>query len=409
MTEIHELDLTGWSYGGEALGRSEDGRVVFVAFAAAGERVRVELTEQHRRWARGRLLEVLEPTEERIEARCPHFAHCGGCHYQHMPYSRQLEIKADILAEQLERIGGFDDPPVEPTIPSPEPWNYRNRLRFHLTETGELGFHTWSDQRVFPLEVCHLAEETVARLWPQLQLEAAESLRAVEVRADTHGTPMVILHGIGEADLTVDLDLPGSVIWLSESGPTVLAGDPYGWMVVQGMRFRVSPGAFFQTNTPLLERLVEEVIAAADPRSPQVAYDLYAGVGLFSAFLADGGAAVIAVEESPLAGADLEVNLEPFQGVEFYEAPVEQALPAIPRDPDLVVVDPPRAGLGRDVVFGILDRQPRRLVYLSCDPATMARDAQQLAQGGFLLQRAVPIDLFPQTYHIESLTVWEHE
>lgn len=407
MTEIVELEMTGWAYGGEALGRAEDGRVIFAAFAAPGERVRVELTESRERWARGRLLEVFEPSEDRIDARCPHFALCGGCHYQHLPYEDQLAIKSAILGDQLRRIGGFEEAPVEPTLPSPSPWNYRDRLRFHLTAEGKLGFYTWVDHRVFPLEVCHLPREDVARRWPQLELEAMGNLEEVEVRADTRGTPMIILHGTGEPELAVDLDLPGSVVWLSENGATVLAGDPYGWMDVGDKSFRLSPGSFFQTNTELVEGMVEEVLTGAAASPDDVVFDLYAGVGLFTAFLADRAAKVTAVEESPWAAADFEVNLSRADGVELYEASVEEALPAIPHTADVIVVDPPRAGLGRSVVDEILSRKPRRLVYLSCDPATMARDGQRLAKGGFQLQRALPIDLFPQTYHIESLTIWE--
>lgn len=401
-----ELTMTGWAYGGEALGRADDGRVVFVAFALPGERVRVALTEQHSRWARARLLDVIEPSPDRIEARCQHFGQCGGCHYQHMPYPLQLEAKAAVLAEQLDRIGGFSSAPVADTIGSPEPWNYRNRLRFHLTESGRLGFFEWGRHQVFPLQVCHLPLPAIDQLWPQLELEALGGLQEVELRSDGQGEPTLILHGRGQPELTLNLDLPASVIWLSEEGVTVLAGDPYGWMEVRGETFRLSPGAFFQTNSSILDRLVEEVLQAADPQPDMSILELYAGVGMFSRFFAAAGARVTAVEQGPLACADFEVNLASFEGVELYEASVEEALPAISGDQDIIFVDPPRGGLGAGVVDEIIRREPRRLVYLSCDPATMARDGKRLAADGFQLAAAIPLDLFPQTYHIESLTTW---
>lgn len=404
--ETLELTMTGLAYGGEALGRAEDGRVIFVAFALPGERVQVELTEGHSRWARARLLEVIEPSPDRIAARCQHFGRCGGCHYQHMPYSRQLQAKAAILADQLDRIGGFGSPPVTDTIASPEPWNYRNRLRFHLTADGDLGFYEWDRHQVFPLEVCHLPLPAIDQLWPQLDLEAIDELEQVELRSDSDGELTLILHGLGEPELALSLDLPASVVWLSEERPTVLAGDPFGTMEVKGQAFRLSPGAFFQTNVGLLDRLVEEVLMAADLQAGQAVLELYAGVGLFSRFFAGAGAQVTAVEQDPLACADFEANLAPFDGVELYQASAEQALPAIPAAHDVVFVDPPRAGLSKEVTEGIIRRAPQRVVYLSCDPATMARDGKQLAAGGFQLDRAIAIDLFPQTYHIESLTIW---
>lgn len=401
-----ELKLTGLAYGGEAFGRDEDGRMVFVAFGLPGERVRVQLSETHARWARGRLLQVLEPAAERIEPRCQHFGHCGGCHYQHMPYERQLEAKRAILADQLERIGGFSEPPVQPTVASPEPWNYRSRLRFHRDRAGELCFISWHDKDPFPVEVCHLPQPEVDELWPRLELDPELPIDDVELRADSFGERMIVLHSQEPPQVEMNLDLPASVIWLGPEGGQVLAGDPQLTMQVRGREFRLSPASFFQVNHSLTEKLVEMVLEAAAPQPGDVIYDLFAGVGLFSAFLAQAGARLIAVEESPWACADFEANLADLDDVALYEAPVEQALPSISEPPQTVVLDPPRAGLSQASLSQLLTRQPQRIVYVSCDPATMARDGKRLAQGGYHLERAVPIDLFPQTYHIESLTLW---
>lgn len=408
-----ELTLTGLSYGGEALGRDSGGRVVFVPFALPGERVQVQLLEQRRRWARARLMQVLQPSPVRELPRCRHFAACGGCHYQHMPYADQLLAKQSILREQLQRLGKVVDPPVEPCIPAASPWNARNQLQFHLDPAGRLGFigHPQAeggDRQVIPIQECHLPEPALSELWPKLELEAIPGLERVGLRAGREGEAMLILHGEGPPQVDLDLDLPLSVVWLWPGGMEVLAGSPHLTFEVLGREFRVSAPSFFQVQTALAGELVRLVLEGLAVAPGELAYDLYAGVGLFSAFLAAAGARLAAVEESPWACDDFVHNLEAFEGVELYEATVEEALAGLPGAPLAVVVDPPRAGLAPAVIDGLIGLAPPRLVYVSCDPATLARDAARLQAGGFRLERAVPIDLFPQTFHIEAVTHWRH-
>jgi 23S rRNA (uracil1939-C5)-methyltransferase len=406
-----ELTLTALAYGGEALGRDTEGRVVFVPFALPGERVQVQLLEQRRRWARARLLQVLDPSPERTVARCRHYTACGGCHYQHMPYADQLQAKQSILREQLQRLGKVVDPPVEPCLPAASPWNARNQLQFHLDPAGRLGFigHAQTeggDPQVLPIQECHLPEPALSDLWPKLELEAIPGLERVGLRAGREGEAMLILHGEGPPQVELDLDLPLSVVWLWPGGLEVLAGSPHLTFEVLGREFRVSAPSFFQVQTVLAGELVRLVMEGLAVAPGELAYDLYAGVGLFSAFLAAAGARLAAVEESPWACEDFQHNLEAFDGVELYEATVEEALAGVPGSPQAVVVDPPRAGLAPAVIDRLIELAPSRLVYVSCDPATLARDAARLQAGGFRLERVVPIDLFPQTFHIEAVTHW---
>ena len=406
-----ELTLTGLAYGGEALGRDSGGRVVFVPFALPGERVQVQLLEQRRRWARARLLQVLQPSPERTVPRCRHYAVCGGCHYQHMPYADQLRAKQSILREQLQRLGKVVDPPVEPCLPAASAWNARNQLQFHLDPAGRLGFigHAQAeggDLQVLPIQECHLPEPALSDLWPQLELEAIPGLERVGLRAGREGEAMLILHGEGPPQVELDLDLPLSVVWLWPGGLEVLAGSPHLTYEVLGREVRVSAPSFFQVQTVLAGELVRLVMEGLAVAPGELAYDLYAGVGLFSAFLAAAGARLAAVEESPWACEDFQHNLEAFDGVELYEATVEEALAGVPGSPQAVVVDPPRAGLAPAVIDRLIELAPSRLVYVSCDPATLARDAARLQAGGFRLERVVPIDLFPQTFHIEAVTHW---
>jgi 23S rRNA (uracil1939-C5)-methyltransferase len=401
-----DINLTGLAYGGDAFGRDDDGRMVFVPFALPGERVRVETTETHKRWARGRLVEVLEASPERFTPRCPHFAECGGCHYQHMTYPAQLRAKSEILDSQFQRIGGFSQPLVEETVPSPSAWNYRNQVQFSIAPEGQLGFMAAGSERVIPINECHLPLPDVGEIWPRLDIDVASGVQRVTFRVGVEGERMIILHGAGAPEFEMDTDLSASVIWMVEGGQIVLAGEGQIIMQVLDRTFRVSARSFFQVNSELIGELVQRVLESLNVQPGETIFDLYAGVGLFSAFLAEAGAHIIAVEESPQACSDFEFNLEEFDGVELYEAPVETALAAISVKPDAVLVDPPRAGLSLEVLEHLLRHQPPRLVYLSCDAATLARDGQRLRKAGYRLERATPIDMFPQTFHIETLTTW---
>jgi 23S rRNA (uracil1939-C5)-methyltransferase len=402
-----ELLLTGLAYGGEALGRDSSGRMIFVPFALPGERALVEVVETHKRWARARLLEVLERSPDRIDPRCAHFTLCGGCHYQHMPYAAQLRAKRDIVKDQMARIGGFEDPPVADTVPSPSPWQYRNHMRFSLTSQGKLGFVTAASDRVFAVEECHLPEPPLADLWPRIELESIPGLTHIGVRAGAKDEQLIILHGEGNPEVEVHIELPASVVWLGPGGAAVLGGEGFLEIEVLERTFRVSAGSFFQVNTELTGELVRRALEVLEVQAGEVVFDLYAGVGLFSAALAERGVKVVAAEESPWACADFEVNLDEFDDVALYEAPVEQALPAIKQKPAAVLVDPPRGGLSRETLDLLLEAGPARLVYVSCDPATLARDGKRLAAAGYRLKSLAPIDLFPQTFHIESISRWQ--
>jgi len=404
--ETLELTLTGMAYGGDAFGREPSGRMLFVPFALPGERVRVRVQEAHDRWARATLLEVLAPSPDRVPPRCRHFAVCGGCHYQHLSYAAQLRLKAEIVRSQLERLGGFESPPVEPTVPSPSPWNTRNHLQFSLSREGRLGFQAAGSHRVVAIEECHLPDPSLADLWPRLDLAPIPGLLRVVLRSGADGETMIALEAETEPEVELALDLPASVVWVEPGGASVLAGVDRLMQDVLGRRFVVRAASFFQVNSSLTGDLVRRVLEALLPQSGETIFDLYAGVGLFSAFVAAAGARVVAVEESPEACADFEANLAEFDSVDLYESPVEVALPAIPARPDAVIVDPPRAGLEREALEALIACSPRRLVYVSCDPATLARDGKRLAQAGYHLERVTPIDLFPQTYHIETLSLW---
>jgi 23S rRNA (uracil1939-C5)-methyltransferase len=403
----YEVTMTALIYGGEALGRLPDGKAVFVPYLLPGERARVQIVEEKRGYARAELLDLLEASPDRINPLCAHFFICGGCHYQHMPYERQLEAKAAILKDQLERIGRLDDPPVQPAVPSPEPYYYRNHVQFHLTPEGQLGYHHARSGQVFAISECHLPEPPLNALWPQLDIEPISGLDCVRLRLGDEGDILLALESEEPAlpEFSVE-DLPISVVHLSPAGAQVLAGSDTIFITVLGRTFRISAESFFQVNTPMATAMVEHVLDRLELDRLMTLLDVYAGVGLFSAFLAEEVGELVAIESSPAASEDFAANLAEFDNVSLYEAPAEEVLPVLAAQPQVILVDPPRAGLDRQALDAIVDMSPPTLVYVSCDPATLARDARRLAAGGYRLDQITPFDLFPQTYHIESISFW---
>jgi 23S rRNA (uracil1939-C5)-methyltransferase len=409
--EIHEIEVQALVYGGDAMGRLADGRALFVTGALPGERVRVRLTEQKRGFARGELMQVLVPSLERIPPPPPQ-AGCPGCHYAHMAYPTQLRYKTEILRDQLQRIAGIADPPVADMIASPKEWRYRNAVQFHLTASGRLGFQVPGSHRVVEAEDCLLCEPAIQEILPMLDFEAVPGLARIQVRAGAGDSIMLVLESddINPPDLTIDLaDI--SVLFQGPEGlpPIVMAGDDYLVMEALEQPFRVSAGSFFQVNTAQAENMVRYLLERL-PLTPETqVLEVYAGVGLFSAFLAPRVARLVAVESSPPAVEDFAVNLDAFDNVDLYEGAAEDVLPGLTftegQTPNLVLVDPPRAGLALPALDALARLGAPLLAYISCDPATLARDIKRLMNSGYRLESAQPFDMFPQTYHVESVVL----
>jgi 23S rRNA (uracil1939-C5)-methyltransferase len=401
-----DIELSQHTYGGECLGRLPDGRAVFVSFTLPGERVRARLVEDRKGFARAELIEVQRPSRERVKPRCPHFATCGGCHYQHMDYPAQLRAKETVLRDQLVRIAGIAEPVLRPAVPSPSPWNYRNTVQFHLSPAGKLGFQAAGGAQVVEIRECHLPDPALNDLWPLLNFEPG-TLDRVAIRLGADGEALMMLEAEQAPELSIE-ELPLSAVLFSEDEMMVLAGDDFTVQEVKGRPFRVSAGSFFQVNTPMAGLMVEQVLRLLDPGADDVVLDLYCGVGLFSAFFAPHVREVIGVELSLPACADFAVNLDEFDNISLYEGAVEQVLPELKLSPTLAVVDPPRAGLEKPALDALVVLRPRKIAYVSCDPATLARDAKRLLEAGYILEESTPFDLFPQTYHIESISLFSH-
>ncbi len=406
-------------YGGDALGRLPDpltgtgGRAVFVPFGLPGETVSVRTIAEKRGHVRAELVEVLEPSPERISPRCKHFGICGGCHYQHLPYQAQLQAKTEILRDQLTRIGKIENPPVKPAIPAQCEWNYRNHIQFHLTHEGKLGYVTRSTDGLSPSESilavteCHLPEASLNDLWPRLEFDPDLGLERISLRLGAGDETMLVLESGTPEPPELELEADLSVVHLTEGDMVVMAGNKDLVVSVNDRSFRVSAASFFQVNAGMAGEMVEHLLDNLPVTQDATLLDVYCGVGLFSAFFAPRVGRLIGIESSPAACEDFTANLAEFKNVELYEAPAEAVLPALDVTPEAVIVDPPRAGLEKRVVEALLAQGAERIAYVSCDPSTLGRDAARLIAGGYRLIKVTPFDLFPQTYHIESISIFE--
>jgi 23S rRNA (uracil1939-C5)-methyltransferase len=418
------VQLDKLTYGGDAMGRLPDGRAVFVPFGLPGERVRVQLTEEKKNFARGKLVEVIEVSPDRVTPKCIHFfsllpilgeepgmrVACGGCHYQNLSYENQLIAKPEMLRDQLTRIGKIENPPVQPMVASPSEWNYRNHVQFHLTEDGKIGFVNATGNAVIPISECHLPEPSINSFWPQLEFDPNMDIARISLRAGADGDLMLIIDSDSPETPELEIEADISVVHLFEEHPVVIAGGDHLFIRVLGRDFRVSAGSFFQVNTPMAEKMVEHLLAALPVSNSDTLLDLYCGVGLFSAFFASRAGRVIGVESSASACEDFVVNLDEFENVELYEGAADDILPGLETQIGnlrYTIVDPPRAGLDPRVMDALQALGPRVIAYVSCDPSTLARDAKRLILGGYRLVRVTPFDLFPQTYHIESISIFE--
>ncbi len=377
------LSLTGMAFEGGAIGR-HDGQVVFVTYGIPGEEAVVEIERRSKDYLMGRVVEVLSPSPHRVEAPCPYYGSCGGCQWQHIDYPFQVELKGRIVGEQLRRIGKFEEPPVAATVTAEERWHYRNHARFSTDRQGQLGFVSLLRRRFVRIDHCRIMHPWINGVLERLQGKCA-GLHQVAIRYGVR-TEQALIHPSLKA---IDDSIP--------SGQTSYEEE------LLGKRFRISGASFFQVNSRQAEVLIEVVREKLALAQDQLLLDAYAGVGTFAVLLAPYVKRVIAIEESPAAVADAVINQAGIKNIVFYQGKVEQILPELRQRPQAAILDPPRVGCHPDVIAAVLKRPPARLVYVSCDPATLARDLRALCQGGYRLQEVQPVDMFPQTFHIESV------
>jgi 23S rRNA (uracil1939-C5)-methyltransferase len=405
--ETIELTFSGMAHGGSAIGREDTGRVVFVPLVIPGERAEVEIVEQKKRFARARLVSLLAPSESRVAPRCPHFGPCGGCQFQHIDYAAQLQIKEDVVRDQLERIGKMEVASVRPTLANPEPWAYAIEVHFGLSPDGSLGFWSPELEQVMPIETCHIIRPQLLELLQDVDLALPE-LNVLTLGVGDDGATMATLDLAGGDPPALEADFPVSAALILSDGRAVnLVGDNYLVRTVKGRDFRVTAGCFFQPSPPATDLLVDSVLQYAELSGAETVLELFGGVGTLTAFLAPEAADVTGVEMNPDAVADAAVNLDEFDNVALFEGAAEEILPLLELDPEVVVVDPPPSGLPIPVLDRIIELAAERIVYVSSEVATLARDGRRLAEAGYRLVEAQPLDMYPQTSRIQTVSAWK--
>ncbi len=392
----------------------EHKEVLHVPAGLPGESVTIAVEEplkprpgkRSRRWKqrppRVWITEIHEASPLRVQAPCPVFGTCGGCQLQHMQYEAQLQWKHDVVQQLLHDIGGFDDPPLLATVPCDIPWHYRNHMRFSVNRNGQAGLTARGTHRVMPLTNCPIAHEQINRALTVLS-QQQNAQPQVLVRCSTTGKEMLIQPR--QSDEVVQQLAAQGIAIQTETMDEGLGGET----------FRIRPSSFFQTNTAQAEKMMQMVLqgilsshSQADARKLTIV-DAYCGVGTFALLLAQHVGKVIAIEESASAIKDAQWNLRNTPNVDILKGKVEAVLPDIAAGLDGLVIDPPRAGC-QEVVLDALIRHPvASIVYVSCDPSTLARDLNILCSlhPTYRLRSIQPLDMFPQTAHIECVAVLE--
>jgi 23S rRNA (uracil1939-C5)-methyltransferase len=417
------------------------GKAVFAPFVLTGEKIEASIIEEKSGFVRARADAILEPSPHRVKPSCSYFEQCGGCHYQHIAYEQQLEIKKEILRETLKRTAKIDLL-SEIEVHASSPWNYRNRSRLQVqtTPTFRAGYFKLASRDLLAVEECPISSPLINRgiaaLWqsgragnvPQgineveffanaddTQLLVELSCRAEARRSEVRAWSEEFLDSLPEMAGVVAFRQTKAAMMSKETEPEKFVSLGTDHLIYQTQRaaYRVSAGSFFQTNRFLTDELVKIVTQG---QSGKVAFDLYAGVGLFSTALACDFDHVVSVESSQTSSADLAYNLPPNGKVaqatagRYLARSPEGAwggkgtvLPQVAGEPDLAVVDPPRSGLGDPVARQLANSGAPRVTYVSCDPATLARDLVHLLAAGYRLEQVHLVDLFPQTYHLETV------
>jgi 23S rRNA (uracil1939-C5)-methyltransferase len=433
-----ELTVDSLAHGGNGVAR-RDGYVVFVAGAVPGDRVRAVVGKAKKAYAEARAVEIVEPSPDRV----PPLADHPGAPWQVLPYERQLAVKAGHVREALERIGHLEGFELEPIVPAAEPWRYRNKLEFSFGTgaDGELvcGFHApgrWDE--IVPMHDCLLASERVNAVraavlaWCRDQglpawdrREQRGFLRNLVVREGRRTgelqVRLVTSPGALDTDALTDAVACDGLFWTQQEqlgetvtgGETVLlSGTPQLREKLGGLDFLISPEAFFQTNTEMAEELYAVAAEYAQLRGHERVFDLYCGIGTIGLTLAARAREVVGVEivEPAVADAIENARLNDVVNARFYAGDIRLAMRDLVEQagrPDVAVVDPPRAGLSQKVVRRIVEAQPSRIVYVSCNPTTLAPNAAQMVEAGYRLVKVRPVDMFPQTPHIESVALLE--
>ena len=447
-----ELAITALGNEGEGIGHTEDGYTVFVKDALPGDQIRTKLMKCKKQYAFGRLMEIVSPSADRVEPRCKKARVCGGCQIQELSYEKQLAFKEDKVRNNLIRIGGIENPPMEPIIGMEDPWRYRNKAQFPVGRNKEgriiAGFYAGRTHAIIPVEHndCLLGREVNAQIlntvlshMEQYDIEPYDEatgtglVRHVLIRCGFTSRQIMVclvLNGRklpgeealadrlmeipGMTSIMINVNMENTNVILGDQVRTV-RGQSYITDSIGDVAFQISPLSFYQVNPVQTEKLYGKALEYAGLTGEETVWDMYCGIGTISLFLAKKAKKVYGVEIVPDAIEDARRNakLNGIENAEFFVGKSEDVLPEQYEKhqikADVIVVDPPRKGCDRAVLDTMLKMQPKRIVYVSCDSATLARDVKLLTEGGYHLERAVAVDQFCHSSHVETVVLLSHK
>ena len=380
-----ELSLKSWGRLGEAMANHE-GQDVFVLGGIPGERVVAEVIRVRRKYVAAIVEQVLEASPSRIDAPCQYYGVCTGCQWQHMDYSAQLSVKRDKVLDALERVGGLNDVKVHPTLPSPIQYGYRNHARFTVGREGDLGFVNRETRRFVHIDNCMLMHEGINSILGHLQDRCGETTQ-LAIRAGRETDEYLVQPPLKNPEIPI---------------PT---GQKHYIESVGERTFRVASPSFFQVNIDQAAQLIGIVREAVNLSGSEVLLDAYTGVGTFAILLTPFVKRVYAIEESSAAVADAKENAVGAENIQFLLGKTEDVLADLPERPDVVILDPPRAGCQPSALDHLAKLGSPMLVYVSCDPETLARDLKLLCANNYSIEQVQPLDMFPQTHHVECVAV----
>jgi 23S rRNA (uracil1939-C5)-methyltransferase len=439
MQKFQKVDLTihGFGSSGEGVG-SLDGYTVFVDGALPGEVVHVKLTECKARYAKAELLEIVQSSKDRVQPVCPLFGRCGGCQIMHLSYEKQLEMKRQRVVDALSRIGHMEDCTVLPCLPSPKPLHYRNKIQMpvKLGKNGiEIGLYAKNSNELVAVETCYihasLGQEVYEKVRPIIQkgvgekdlrhliIKTAVSLGEVLIILVTDRPPTPLILDLARKLIAAHPAIRGVVHNLHQGKENVILGKTFTVMEGQGsieerlcekaLNFKVSPASFFQVNPEQAERLYQTALQLADLQGDEVVLDAYCGVGTLSLIFAQKAKKVIGVECVASAIEDARENgkRNGIQNVSFVCMESEKYIGSSPKF-DVVILNPPRKGCDPALLETLTQKAPKKIIYISCDPATLARDLAAIRKNGYTIEEVQPFDMFPQTAHVESVVLARH-
>ena len=421
MGKRFKLKIEKLVYGGRGLGRL-NGRAVFVPFTAPGDIVLVEEKSRKSGYSEAEVVKILERSRERVEPLCPYFGKCGGCDWQHVKYEKQVEYKRAILEENLQKIGKIKKPNIDEVIPSPSPWHYRNRAQIKV-KNGKVGFFAKNSHQVVDIDRCPLLKEDIAEIFPRLkELLTLLPSEPSEFHVYSSGKDEVLLKIVFQGrfkrfEIPVEklkevlkVNLVGYGIYRQSNGfpeRVRFFGKDFSYEFTEKFKFRVSADSFFQVNRFQLENLINRVSKVAMEQQYMLAGDLYCGVGTLTIPVGRYVHRAFGIEANFSAVSDALYNkdINGLRNVSFYCRETEEGLPILKEhNPDLVIVDPPRSGLNEKIIKTIANlSRLKKVIYVSCNPSTLARDIATFHRYGINMERAKVIDMFPQTFHVETI------